>query len=84
AASSAGVMLEFACGPSTFVVSGDAERLRQMLSNLVSNALKFTPGGGSVHVGLARSDTHAVLTVADTGQGVAPEFVPYVFDMFRR
>ncbi|MEK7927414.1 ATP-binding protein, partial [Burkholderia contaminans] len=42
------------------------------------------PGGGSVHVGLARSDTHAVLTVADTGQGVAPEFVPYVFDMFRR
>ncbi|MCA8256367.1 PAS domain-containing protein [Burkholderia sp. AU31624] len=84
AASSAGVMLEFACGSSTFIVSGDAERLRQMLSNLVSNALKFTPGGGSVHVGLARNGTHAVLTVADTGQGVAPEFVPYVFDMFRR
>ncbi|MBY4724141.1 ATP-binding protein [Burkholderia contaminans] len=84
AASSAGVMLEFACGSSTFIVSGDAERLRQMLSNLVSNALKFTPGGGSVHVGLVRNGTQAVLTVADTGQGVAPEFVPYVFDMFRR
>ena len=72
AASSAGVMLEFACGSSTFIVSGDAERLRQMLSNLVSNALKFTPGGGSVHVGLARNGTHAVLTVADTGQGSRP------------
>ncbi|KVL23300.1 hybrid sensor histidine kinase/response regulator [Burkholderia sp. MSMB1826] len=84
AASSAGIMLEFDCDASACIVSGDAERLRQMLSNLISNALKFTPAGGSVRVGLARDDAHAVLTVADTGQGVAPEFVPYVFDMFRR
>ncbi|KWO35577.1 hybrid sensor histidine kinase/response regulator [Burkholderia sp. MSMB1459WGS] len=84
AASSAGIMLEFDCDASACIVSGDAERLRQMLSNLISNALKFTPAGGSVTVGLARDDAHAVLTVADTGQGVAPEFVPYVFDMFRR
>ncbi|HEF5870580.1 TPA: PAS domain-containing protein [Burkholderia cenocepacia] len=84
AASSAGIMLEFDCDVSACIVSGDAERLRQMLSNLISNALKFTPGGGSVTVGLARDDTHAVLSVSDTGQGIATEFAPYVFDMFRR
>ncbi|RQS28855.1 PAS domain-containing protein [Burkholderia sp. Bp8992] len=84
AAASAGIVLEFDCDTASCIVSGDAERLRQMLSNLVSNALKFTPGGGHVTVGLARDDVHAVLTVADTGQGVAAEFLPYVFDMFRR
>lgn len=84
AASAAGTTLEFDCAAQACVVSGDAERLRQMLSNLVSNALKFTPGGGAVTVTLARDDTHAVLTVADTGQGIPPEFIPHVFDMFRR
>ncbi|QTD94523.1 hybrid sensor histidine kinase/response regulator [Burkholderia anthina] len=84
AASSAGIVLEFDCEASTCIVSGDAERLRQMLSNLVSNALKFTPGGGAVTVALARDDAHAVLTVSDTGQGIAPAFLPHVFDMFRR
>ncbi|WP_321863769.1 ATP-binding protein [Burkholderia cenocepacia] len=84
AASSAGIMLEFDCDAHACIVSGDAERLRQMLSNLISNALKFTPAGGSVTVGLARDDKHAVLTVVDTGQGIATEFAPYVFDMFRR
>ncbi|MGS0895382.1 ATP-binding protein [Burkholderia stagnalis] len=84
AASATGVALEFDSATSGCIVSGDAERLRQMLSNLVSNALKFTPRGGVVTVGLARDDTHAILTVSDTGQGIAPEFVPYVFEMFRR
>ncbi|RQU74489.1 PAS domain-containing protein [Burkholderia cenocepacia] len=84
AASSAGILLEFDCDASACIVSGDAERLRQMLSNLISNALKFTPTGGSVTVALARDDKHAVLTVIDTGQGIATEFAPYVFDMFRR
>jgi PAS domain S-box-containing protein len=84
AASSAGIVLEFDCTASTCVISGDAERLRQMLWNLVSNALKFTPAGGAVTVTLSRDDTHALLVVTDTGQGIAPEFIPHVFDMFRR
>ncbi|MDR0242245.1 MAG: PAS domain-containing protein [Burkholderia sp.] len=84
AASSAGIALEFDCAATTCVVSGDAERLRQMLSNLVSNALKFTPGNGRVTVRLARDGTQAVLTVSDTGQGIVPAFLPYLFDMFRR
>ena len=84
AASSAGIVLEFDCTASTCVISGDAERLRQMLWNLVSNALKFTPAGGAVTVTLSRDDAHATLVVTDTGQGIAPEFIPYVFDMFRR
>ncbi|RQS14812.1 ATP-binding protein [Burkholderia sp. Bp8998] len=84
AASSTGIVLEFECTASACVVSGDAERLRQMVSNLVSNALKFTPGGGAVTVTLARDDAHAVLTVADTGQGIPAAFIPHVFDMFRR
>ncbi|RQR34953.1 PAS domain-containing protein [Burkholderia sp. Bp9143] len=84
AASLAGIALEFDCTAHACVVSGDAERLRQMLSNLVSNALKFTPDGGTVTVTLSRDAAHAMLTVADTGQGIAPEFIPYVFDMFRR
>ncbi|MDS0794363.1 PAS domain-containing protein [Burkholderia pseudomultivorans] len=84
AASAAGVALEFDGATSACIVAGDAERLRQMLSNLVSNALKFTPGGGEVTVKIARDGAHATLTVSDTGQGIAPEFAPYVFDMFRR
>ncbi|KWE86298.1 ATP-binding protein [Burkholderia territorii] len=84
AASSAGIALEFDCAMPACVVPGDAERLRQMLSNLVSNALKFTPTGGAVTVTLSRDTAHATLTVADTGQGIAPDFIPYVFDMFRR
>jgi len=84
AAASAGIALEFDSTVPACVVSGDAERLRQMLSNLVSNALKFTPAGGAVTVTLSRDTTHAMLTVADTGQGIAPDFIPHVFDMFRR
>ncbi|MGU7811963.1 hybrid sensor histidine kinase/response regulator [Burkholderia sp. AW49-1] len=84
AASSAGIALEFDCAAPACVVSGDAERLRQMLSNLVANALKFTPAGGTVTVTLSRDAARATLAVSDTGQGIAPEFIPYVFDMFRR
>ena len=65
-------------------ISGDAVRLQQVVWNLLSNAIKFTPKGGRVQVQLARINSHIEITVSDTGQGISPEFLPYVFDRFRQ
>jgi signal transduction histidine kinase/response regulator RpfG family c-di-GMP phosphodiesterase len=65
-------------------VSGDANRLQQVVWNLFSNAVKFTPDGGSVTVRLERTDSHARITVSDTGQGIEPQFLPFIFDRFRQ
>jgi PAS domain S-box-containing protein len=65
-------------------VSGDSDRLQQVVWNLVSNAVKFTPAGGHVEVRLARSDTHACIIVQDSGKGITREFLPFVFDRFRQ
>ena len=65
-------------------VLGDADRLEQVFWNLVVNAIKFTPAGGSVHVTLQRESAGAVVTVSDTGEGIGPELLPYVFDRFRQ
>lgn len=63
-------------------VSGDPDRLQQVAWNLLSNAVKFTPRGGRVQVRLERVESHCELTVSDTGQGISPKFLPYVFDRF--
>ncbi|MDN7673083.1 PAS domain S-box protein [Burkholderia oklahomensis] len=84
AAQAEGLDLTVDCALETCIVSGDGERLRQVLSNLLSNAFKFTPRGGRVTVSLMRTDSHATLVVADTGQGISPEFLPHVFEAFRR
>jgi PAS domain S-box-containing protein len=63
---------------------GDADRLQQVVWNLLSNAIKFTPEGGRVEVGLKRVGENAQLRVSDTGRGISPEFLPYVFDRFRQ
>lgn len=65
-------------------VSGDASRLQQVVWNLVSNAVKFTPTGGRVNIRLEQLDSQAQITVSDTGKGIAPHFLPYVFDSFRQ
>lgn len=65
-------------------VRGDPGRLRQVVWHLLSNAVKFTPSGGRVEVRLSSRDEMAELTVADTGSGIAPEHLPYVFDHFHR
>jgi signal transduction histidine kinase/ActR/RegA family two-component response regulator len=65
-------------------VNGDAERLQQVVWNLLSNAVKFTDPGGAVRLQIKRENGSIRLSVRDTGQGIAPEFVPYVFDRFRQ
>lgn len=65
-------------------VSGDPERLQQVIRNLLSNAVKFTPDNGQVTIRLKRSGTQAQIQVVDTGQGISPEFLPYVFERFRQ
>ncbi|HEY6332955.1 MAG TPA: ATP-binding protein [Blastocatellia bacterium] len=65
-------------------VMGDANRLQQVIWNLLVNAIKFTPRGGSVTVGLARVDSSIELSVSDTGQGISHEFLPHVFERFRQ
>ncbi len=65
-------------------VEGDPLRLAQIVRNLLSNALKFTPAGGSVQVAVGDRDGHVELTVTDTGVGIPPDELPHVFDRFWR
>jgi PAS domain S-box-containing protein len=66
------------------LVLGDATRLQQIVWNLLSNAVKFTPPGGQITICLECLDSSAQITVSDTGQGIAPDFLPHVFDYFRQ
>ena len=66
------------------IVSGDADRLQQVIWNLLSNASKFTPAGGSVGIRVIQDETHARVEISDTGPGIAPEFLPHVFERFRQ
>ena len=70
-------------GPPVHVM-GDRARLKQVVVNLVDNAVKYTPAGGSVHIDVRRSSGSAVLEVADTGIGIPPEAAPLVFERFFR
>jgi PAS domain S-box-containing protein len=72
------IVLEPWVGP----FNGDQERLKQVVWNLLSNAIKFTPQGGLIEVRLERLEGKALLIVSDTGQGIDPEYLPYVFDRF--
>jgi signal transduction histidine kinase/DNA-binding response OmpR family regulator len=67
-----------------FLVPGDANRLQQIFWNLFSNAVKFTPQGGRVRVRLERGETGARVSVSDSGIGIKPDFLPYIFDRFRQ
>ncbi|MBE8999668.1 response regulator [Nostoc sp. LEGE 12447] len=65
-------------------VLGDSDRLQQVIWNLLSNAVKFTPEEGKINIQLERIDSQAQITVSDTGKGISPEFLPYVFEYFRQ
>ena len=84
AADARGVRLQTILDPRAGPVSGDPDRLQQVMWNLLSNAIKFTTKGGWAQVRLERVDSHVEITVSDNGQGMTPEFLPYVFDRFRQ
>jgi len=78
-----GVMLTSALAPAG-PVSGDSQRLQQVVWNLLSNSIKFTPHGGTVHVRVEQHGPSVQIIVSDTGQGIDPAFLPHVFDRFRQ
>jgi len=82
AAQAKGVRVEAVLDPQGGVVSGDAARLQQVFWNLLTNAVKFTPKGGRIQVVLQRVNSHVEVSVADTGIGIAADYLPYVFDRF--
>lgn len=82
AANSKDLELQVTLDPSARHVLGDANRLQQIVWNLLSNAIKFTPAGGRVTVQLERAESHLQIKVSDTGQGITPQFLPYVFERF--
>lgn len=84
AAEAKGIRLQIILDSEADAVSGDAGRLQQVVWNLVSNAVKFTPKGGRVQIRLERINSHVEIIVSDTGKGINPEFLPYVFDRFRQ
>ena len=68
--------------PERIIVEGDADRLQQVFANLLTNAIKYTPAGGRIAVTLARQDGAALITVRDSGMGIAPEMLPRIFELF--
>lgn len=77
-----GITFQWLLNPDAGVIKGDAGRLQQILWNLLTNAVKFTPRGGRIHVTLHREDSHVLVEVADTGKGIHPEFIDRVFERF--
>jgi heavy metal sensor kinase len=83
-AEEAGVTMEVATPGEPMVVSVDASRIRQLILNLVTNAVKYTPAGGNVRMQLGAANGRVALSVADTGIGIAPGDLPHIFDRFWR
>ena len=84
AAQTKGIRLTTAYGSVEGVVMADKDRLQQVVWNLTSNSLKFTPKGGRVHITVQRANSHVEIAVADNGQGIKPDFLPFLFERFRQ
>lgn len=84
AAAARGLALDASLAEPPLAVEGDAARLQQVVWNLLGNAMKFTPPGGAVSLRVAARAGRAEVTVEDTGQGIAPSFLPHVFERFRQ
>lgn len=79
-----GIQLRAPSATGTLNIRADPERVQQIVWNLVSNAIKFTPANGRIDVELAKDDRYVHLSVHDTGIGITPEFLPHVFERFRQ
>ena len=84
AAAAKGIRLDVAVDPQAGPVSGDAERLQQVIWNLLSNAVKFTPRGGTVALQVRRVESHIEVVVSDTGVGIDAALLPHIFERFRQ
>ncbi|WP_099067379.1 hybrid sensor histidine kinase/response regulator [Nostoc linckia] len=84
AAQAKSIQIQTMVSTNTVQVLGDPSRLQQVIWNLLSNAVKFTEVGGRIEIRLERLDSQALITVSDTGKGIHPDFLPYVFDYFRQ
>jgi PAS domain S-box-containing protein len=84
AAEAKNIRLQTLLDPQAGPISGDPDRLQQVVWNLLSNAVKFTPKEGRVQVRLERVNSHVEIVISDTGRGIEAEFLPYVFDRFRQ
>jgi signal transduction histidine kinase len=84
AAEAKNINLEIVRDGSDILVHADSERLQQVVNNLLTNAVKFTPKSGQVSITLAKKETDAEIIVKDSGIGITPEFMPYVFDRYRQ
>ena len=84
AAEAKNIQIQMMLDASFGQVLGDSSRLQQVIWNLLSNAVKFTPEGGKIDIQLECVDAQAEITVSDTGKGISPEFLPYVFEYFRQ
>jgi len=84
AAEAKGVRVQKVMDTGAVSIPGDPVRLQQVVWNLLSNAIKFTPRGGRVQIRSQRVNSHLEIVVSDTGQGIAPDFLPHVFDRFRQ
>jgi PAS domain S-box-containing protein len=84
AAEAKGILLDTRLDRNAGQITGDPDRLQQVVWNLLSNAIKFTPEGGRVEVKLERVALYIQITVSDTGRGIKPEFLPHVFDRYQQ
>jgi signal transduction histidine kinase len=84
AAAAKDIILGVAIDPCARQANGDADRLQQIMWNLVSNGIKFTPSGGRVDIRVKRAGPELHIEVSDTGCGISPDFLPFIFDRFRQ
>jgi len=84
AADARNIRIQTVLDPRASTVFGDSGRLQQVIWNLLTNAIKFTPKEGRVQIVLERVNSHAEIRVSDSGQGIEPEFLPYIFERFRQ